>query len=105
MMGWFAEMVLRDRGFLLGAEFGEMHEIDGKPVECVVDDQTNRDRKGGTEFGVAMSTFLFYARSEDLPPRREAGEELRFDGIPYTVETWDEDMGVSTVALFINVNA
>lgn len=70
---------------------------------CVVDDQTYRDRKGGAEFAISQSTVFLFAQSEDLPPRREPGEELRLDGVPYTVETWDEDMGVSSVSLFINV--
>lgn len=105
-MSAFKDMVLRDRDILLNAEeLGEEHDIDGETVVCVVDDQTNRDRQGGKEFAVAQSTVLFYVRCEDLPMRREPGEALRFDGVPYTVETWDEDMGIATVALFIVTNA
>ncbi|MEZ3446126.1 MAG: sugar ABC transporter ATP-binding protein [Lachnospiraceae bacterium] len=105
-MSTFHDMVTRDMEvFFNPDEFGEEHIIDGKPVICVVDDQTYHDRKGGTEFAVAQSTVFLFARSRELPPRREPGEELRLDGVPYTIETWDEDMGVSSVSLFININA
>jgi hypothetical protein len=103
-MSAFQDMVRQDMGvFFNPDEFGEEHSIDGKTVVCVVDDQTYRDRKGGAEFAISQSTVFLFAQSEDLPPRREPGEELRLDGVPYTVETWDEDMGVSSVSLFINV--
>ena len=105
MMSAFKDMVRRDRDIFFNPdELGEEHDINEKPVVCIIDDQTNRDRKGGAEFATAQSTVFFYARSEDLPPRREPGEELRFDGVPYTVETWDEDMGVSSIALSICTN-
>ena len=106
MMSAFQDMVRRDMGIFFNPdEFGEEHDIDGRMVVCVIDDKTNRDRKGGTEFAVAQITIFLFARSEDLPSRREPGEELRLDGVPYTIETWDEDMGVSSVSLFININA
>ena len=105
-MSGFKEMVRRDRDIIFNIdELGEEHTVNGRTVECIIDDQTNRDRKGGAEFSVAQSTVFLYARSEDLPPRREPGGELRLDGVPYTVETWDEDMGVSSIALFIGTNA
>ncbi len=103
MMSVFQNMVKQDmKVFFNSDEFGEEHNIDGKTIICIIDDQTNRDRKGGTEFAVAQSTLFLFARSEDLPPYKEPGEELRVDGVPYTIETWDEDMGVSSVSLFIN---
>lgn len=101
----FKDRVNRDRDIFINiSEFGEKHNINGRAVECIVDDQTNRERQGGTEFAVAQSTILLYAKNDDLPPRREPGEELRFDGVPYTIVTWDEDMGISTIALFIGTN-
>lgn len=103
-MSAFQDMVRQDLDvFFNPDEFGEEHTIDGETVTCIVDDQTCRDRKGGAEFAVSQSTVFLFARSGDLPPRREPGEELRFDGVPYTIETWDEDMGVSSVSLSINV--
>ena len=104
-MSAFQDIVRRDRDAIFNMEiFGEEHNIDGRTVVCIIDDKTNRDRKGGAEFVIAQSTVFLFARSEDLPIRREPGEELRLDGIPYTIETWDEDMGVASVSLFININ-
>lgn len=104
-MSAFQDLVKKDLDIFFNPdEFGEEHNIDGKTVVCVVDDQTYRDRKNGAEFAIAQSTVFLFAKSKDLPTRREPGEELRLDGVPYTIETWDEDMGVSSVSLFISVN-
>lgn len=105
-MSAFQDMVRRDRDIFFNPDvLGEEHNINGRTVICVVDDQTNRDRKGGAEFAVTQSSVFLFARREDLPLRREPGEELRLDGIPYTIETWDEDMEVASVSLFINTGA
>ncbi len=104
-MSAFQDMVKKDLDIFFNPdEFGEEHNIDGKMVVCVIDDQTYWDRKNGAEFAIAQSTVFLFAQSKDLPTRREPGEELRLDGVPYTIETWDEDMGVSSVSLFISVN-
>ena len=48
---------------------------------------------------MADSATLFYARSEDLPPRRAPGSTLSINGRVCTIDDWQEDMGMATVAL------
>ena len=104
-MRTFKEMVASDRDIVLNInELGEEHNIAGKPVICVIDDKTLRDRQGGAEYAVGTSYMYLFAKCEDLPKRKGYGYELMVDGIPYTVESWDEDMGIASIALFISVN-
>ena len=104
-MSAFKDMVAKDRDIVLNLdELGEEHEIDGKTVICVVDDKTLRDRQGGAEYAIGTAYMYIFAKCEDLPPRRGYGYELMVDGIPYQVETWDEDMGLASIALFLSVN-
>lgn len=96
----FKDMVQKDRGIFLNIdEFGEVHKVEGKNITVVIDDNRLRERQGGAEVGVAESSLLLFAYSEDLPPRREAGESINVDGREYIVDDWSEDMGVAQIAL------
>ena len=96
----FKDMIQRDRGIFLNIdEFGEVHKVEGKHITVVIDDNRLRERQGGAEVGVAESSLLLFAYSEDLPPRREAGESINVDGREYIVDDWSEDMGVAQIAL------
>lgn len=105
MMSAFKEMVARDRNVVLnGDEFGELHEIEGEEITCVIDAIEAKESKGGTEYATAQSCKVLFAKCEDLPRRKGYGAELMVDGIPYTVQSWDEDGGIATITLGIDVN-
>jgi len=106
-MSAFRDMVSRDidRVVLNAAEHGEQHRIGGKKIMCVIDDATLRIRQGGAEYAVGQSYVLLYAKVADLPGRSGYGTELMIDGIPYIVETWDEDEGLATITAFTTMNS
>lgn len=106
-MSAFRDMVASDLNsvFMDLDMFGEEHRVDGQTITCVIDDKALRDRQGGAEYAVSQSSMLLYAKCDDLPSRRTNGSELMVDGIPYIIDTWDEDMGMATVALSICVNS
>jgi hypothetical protein len=54
---------------------------------------------------VAESSTIFYARSEDLPPRKSPGSNLNINGRECIVDDWKEDMGMATVVLRENIVA
>nr|DAG49037.1 MAG TPA: ATP-binding sugar transporter [Caudoviricetes sp.] len=54
---------------------------------------------------IGQSTMTLYAKREDLPDRKGYGAELRVDGIPYSVNTWRESIGMTAVNLFISINS
>lgn len=100
-MGGFKDMVAADRSavFLDPEIFGEKCRIEGKTILIVLDNDELKKRQGGQDLAVAESTTLFYARAEDLPPRRAPGASLTVDGREYIIDDWQEDMGMATIVL------
>lgn len=100
-MSGFKDMVAADRSsvFLDLEFFGETFTVEGKDIPLVIDNDELKARQGGQDLAVADSATLFYARSEDLPPRRAPGSSLSINGRVCTIDDWQEDMGMATVAL------
>lgn len=95
----FKDTVEDDRNsvFLSLSEFGEKLPVDGKPVRAVLDERERGDRD--LEMGLPSDGMRLFARTEDLPRRRNPGETLEVRGRSYSVVDWREDMGVSEVTL------
>lgn len=103
----FKDMVAADRAavFIDPAFFGEEYRIEGKRVAIVVDTDELKARQGSQDLAVAESGTLFYAREEDLPPRRAPGQSLNVNGRECIVDDWKVDMGIATVVLRENIIA
>lgn len=103
----FRDQVAADiHGVFLDLDFfGEIWQIEGQPVQVVVDSDELKARQGGQDFAVAESATLFYARSADLPRRRAAGESLNVNGRECLIDDWKDDMGMSTIVLRENIVA
>ena len=97
----FKDMVARDRlGVFLDLNtFGEMCRVEGKQIHIVLDNDELKERQGGQDLAVAESATLFYARCEDLPPRRPAGQCLNVNGRECIIDDWQQDMGIATIVL------
>ena len=97
----FKDTVKADRleVFLNINEFGEIHTVEGKPIPIVIDNDELKERQSGQDIAVAESSTLFYARTEDLPRRRPAGENININGRECMIDDWQEDMGLSTIVL------
>lgn len=106
-MSGFKEMVDNDRlsVFLDTDFFGEMYRIEGKEIPIVLDNDELKERQAGQDLAVAESATLFYARVEDLPPRRAAGENLNVNGRECLIDDWQQDQGMATVTLRENIIA
>lgn len=104
-MSGFKDQVSEDRMYVfLNLDFfGEMFRIEGKEIPIVLDNDELKERQNGNDLAVAESATLFYARVEDLPRRRAAGESININGRECTVDDWQEDMGIATVALRENI--
>ena len=101
-MAGFKDMVERDLSamFLDVDFFGE-----GIEIPIVMDNDELKVRQGGQDLAVAESATLFYARAEDLPPRRAPGQSLNVNGRECIVDDWQVDMGMATVVLQENIIA
>lgn len=106
-MSGFKDQVSEDRMYVfLNLDFfGEMFRIEGKEIPIVLDNDELKERQGGQDLAVAESATLFYARVEDLPRQRAAGEALNVNGRECTIDDWQEDMGIATVTLRENIVA
>ncbi len=103
-MSSFQDMVANDihNIFLNLDEYGEVHRISGRPVNCVFDDDQLKDRQGTDEISIGESTALIFAACGDLPKRKVPGNVLDIDGRIYEVDDWREDMGMATITLHQN---
>ena len=84
-------------------KFGSEHEIDGRTVTVIVDEDELTQRRiqsGGAlkEAGLYDCDILFFARENDLAPP-PVDSILRFDGRLYMVTTSGVQDGMVTVAL------
>ena len=106
-MASFKDQVNRDiKGVFLDLEFfGEVYTIEDADVWVVIDNDELKARQGGQDLAVAESATLFYARTNDLPRRRAAGESLNINGRECLIDDWKEDMGMSTIVLRENIVA
>ena len=96
----FKEMVERDRAVFLDPDiFGEPHIVEGKEIIISIDNDKLIERQGGVEVSLAESSLLFFAKVEDLPPKKEPGSALNVDGREYTVDSWSETMGIAQVVV------
>ena len=104
-MSGFKAMVDDDRlnVFLDVDFFGELYCIEWKEIPIVIDNDELKERQAGQDIAIAESATLFYAREEDLPPRRAPGESLNVNGRECLVDDWQVDMGVATVTLRENI--
>lgn len=99
----FKEMLNFDleNTFLNLEEFGEEHEIDGENVVCVIDSDNLREKQGLASKAIAEADKMLFVKSEDVPYQKGYGETLMLDGVPYVVQTWDSNMGLTTITLTI----
>ena len=106
-MSGFKAMVDNDRlsVFLDTDFFGEVYRIEGKEIPIVLDNDELKERQAGQDLAIAESATLFYARVEDLPPRRAAGENLNVNGRECIIDDWQQDQGIATVTLRQNIIA
>lgn len=104
-MSGFKEAVAADRSavFLDLDFFGELYRIEGREIPIMLDSDELKERQGGQDLAVAESATLFYARSEDLPPRRSPGSTLNVNGRECIIDAWQENMGMVTVVLRENI--
>lgn len=103
----FKDMVAADRSavFIDLDFFGEEYRIEGKKITIVVDTDELKERQGSQDLAVAESATLFYARTEDLPPRRSPGQSLNVNGRECIIDDWKVDMGIATIVLRENITA
>lgn len=88
----------RDAVFLNLEEFAEPHDIEGRPAMAVVDEPIYGESTAAS-VGLAECDLLIFAKVEELPRIRSAGESLNVDGREFTILSWREDFGIAEIKL------
>ena len=104
----FMPRVYRDRDVFFET-FGERHTGEGEEIWIVVDDfeLLKRQIKQGIkveEFGISDSQIHFYAKREDLPPRKPSGNFIDIEGRIYIISDWREDEGIFEITASISMH-
>lgn len=87
-----------DAIFLNFEEFAELHDIEGRPIKAVVDVPIFGE-SANASVGLSECDLLLFAKVEELPRIRPAGESLNVDGREFTIISWREDFGVAEIQL------
>lgn len=87
-----------DAVFLNLDEFAELHDIEGKPTMAVVDAPIFVESTAAS-VGLSECGLLIFAKVEELPRIRPAGESLNVDGREFTIISWREDFGLAEIQL------
>lgn len=80
-------------------DFAQEVVIDGRKVMAQVDAERLGELSGFSQYAMGQEGMVIYAKTEDLPKRRQVGSRLTVDGSVWTVLSWESDMGVSEIAL------
>lgn len=102
----FKELAFADikNVFLNPDEFGEIHEVGGKRMLCIVD-QNEIERRGKKQFehsridGVYEDNLLIYVSRKDFGQQPAHGRKLTFDGKVYRVDDSRDEGGVYSIIL------
>ena len=97
----FKDFAQTDSSFFFNnKEFGETIDIEGTPVNVVIDNDTLKinELKNGGE-GLANNGLLFYVQKNVLPFKPHPEQDLIVDDIYYVITDLQEDDFVYTVTL------
>ena len=96
----FKDFIENDIGnvFLNPEEFGEEHEIDGKMVMVIVDNNEQK-RVVSNSDGVFVKEILFYASKESIGNLPVIGRVMRFDKKSYAVTDAIDENGIYSISL------
>jgi len=85
----FKDQIAADMAVFFNAdEFADWHDIDGKRLLCVVDDQVIRERDGGQRSqidGLYLDEIILFVKQTDLQKVPVRGQRLKLDGKLYFV--------------------
>lgn len=104
----FKDIIQQDNKnvFLNPEEFGEIHNVGGKDLLVIIDEneQIERDKryKNTLAEGLFKKQFLFYVMLEDIGFIPAPGRMMTFDGNPYTVTDSTNEEGILSISMEAN---
>lgn len=92
-MPGFKEQAALDRAvFFNPDEFAEPHQIDGRTLNVIVDEDQLKERSKKEYDGISVGEILYFVKAEDFGERPEEGTPQIFDGRQmYVFDARDND--------------
>lgn len=106
MASQLKNQIKNDVDNVIFSDFGEMHSIDGKVVEAIVEKDTSKlmsDRFRNGFDGVYESFLMIHVRTADLLRLPPEGETITVDGIRYNVISSTDDCGLAILTVGADV--
>ncbi len=90
--------------FFNDSEFSEIHIIDGRSLNIVIDNDHLQQRSQKEYDGIYVGDLLYFVNVKDYGPMPKPDSIQFFDGKTYTVFDVREDMGIYEIILKLNVS-
>ena len=78
-------------------EFAEIHRIEYEETICVINSLGAQE--SGNQYPMSNATVEIMLPTEKAPTEKQAGELINIDGREFTVASWRENAGVTTIGL------
>lgn len=88
--------------FLDPAFFGEIHEVEGHQITCVLAQNQGLVDSKGLDDGLTQVDVQLFANQADLPKRFPSGSIISVNGREMIVEYHNIDMGMASIGLIQN---
>ncbi len=101
----FKDMIQSDLDFVFfnSEEFAESHNINGKVVSCIVDNDRLIERSKKEFDGIYVGELLIFVRKEEIKGKLSQGMPLIYDNRQMNIFSVREDEGMYEIIL--NANA
>lgn len=107
----FKEQIAKDNQvvFMNEEEFTEVHNVGGKDIPCIIDNNEMVDREKRYQYrkslyadGVYLKELLIYVRAEDFGPLPAIGRNITFDKKNYLISDAINEDGIYSLCLEAN---
>lgn len=105
----FKDQIQNDAAtFINIEEFGELHDVDGKSIQIVIDEDALVPRSRHpidvyhAATGVYVDEVTFYAKASDFEYRPVRGQHITLDDELYTVRSCNGEDGILQIVLEAN---
>ena len=94
----FKTLLQMDRQIFLNPdEFGELHNVGGKEMLILIDDNEMIERE--KRQGIYIKQILFYVKAEEFGKLPAVGRALILDGKRYTITDAVDENGIYSISL------
>lgn len=95
--------------FMNTDEFAEVHNINGRDIPCIIDNNEMVDREKRYQYkrslygdGIYLKELLFYVNAKDFGPLPAIGRNMLFDKKSYIVSDAINEGGIYSISLEAN---